>query len=932
MKPSSLLAARVAVLAGLVAAALRAQPAKPATDAPVTLSPFVLSEDQDNGYASNETLSGTRLRTPTKDVASAMTVITSEFMRDIGALNYADVLNFIPSTATYTTTADDANSNGPRTGTPFTVRGYRSGSISTNFFTSFTKPDVYNSSRLTFTRGPNSILFSIGNPGGAIDVTTNKADPRRAFETVDLRGDSFDGWRAAVDANIVLRPKQAAIRLDVLHNDGGNNAKPSKDRRDSIFGTVTAQLAPDTVAYANLESTHLRQKIPRPFETFDWVSTWVDAGRPIVATAQKNSAVNGVEFLASNGYPDYVPGVGAMDWSKMGHGARPLVRGARVSAFSYGAGTPYKTVPLTRYIAGDSDRVDFDDENYSFVVQHKLAEGVHLELGASHDHNYRENFDGNGTGFAVEVDTNAQLPNGAPNPNVGRLYTDQAPKWEKGQTDDNQLRATLSYEKDLRAIRVFNRGLGRFTLAALYNNEASHAYGETLLEVNETPLAISTPDLSDSRNNIRRRSYFGNGNPDYFVSNYAPINENGIRSGWQPTKAPRNDFTRVKSYSIAGQANLLDDLLVATAGLRRDESLITQTNYSKDARGLYSSGSHGGVPLPDVDGVGRPYLFGLVLNAQRNVSLYANKAINYQAVSQGVRTFANEVLPAVRGRGIDTGLKFSGWGDRITGSVGYFETEQQNIKDTAVTRGKKTGWINQIWDAIDPNQRVDISAGDVKAQKTHGLEYQTVANLTKNFRLMLTASRNISVLEDQGNYTFKYLAQQYPGWLAQASRAVVSADGKTVGDLVTLIKQEQSDDQRIIGIRQIRVFEWQASAVGRYQFDRDSRLSGFAVGSAFRWRDAPIIGFARTGTVLDPTRPFRSTPSTNLDGFVEYARTFSAMGRKVRWTAQLRVQNVLDDRTLLPWIADDDGTGHPIVEERLRASERQWVVSSSFGF
>src|SRR6202008_4740111 len=104
----------------------------------------------------------------------------------------------------------------------------------------------------------------------------------------------------------------------------GNFAKPSKDRRDSAFLTATAQLAPGTTLYANLESTHLRQQIPRPYETFDWTSPCLNAGQPVIATAGKNSAVNGVEFLASNGYPVFTPGVGAMDWSKMGHGARPL--------------------------------------------------------------------------------------------------------------------------------------------------------------------------------------------------------------------------------------------------------------------------------------------------------------------------------------------------------------------------------------------------------------------------------------------------------------------------------------------------------------------------------------------------------------------------------------------------------------------------------
>jgi hypothetical protein len=136
----------------------------------------------------------------------------------------------------------------------------------------------------------------------------------------------------------------------------------------------------------------------------------------------------------------------------------------------------------------------------------------------------------------------------------------------------------------------------------------------------------------------------------------------------------------------------------------------------------------------------------------------------------------------------------------------------------------------------------------------------------------------------------------------------------------------------VIGIDQIHYYHWQANAIGRYQFDRNSKLKGFALGSAFRWRSAPVIGFARNGTMLDPSRPFLGSVSTNLDAFVEYARVVTAANRKFKWTTQLRVQNALDDRTLAPWIADDDGTGHAVIEERLRPSERQFIASTSLSF
>ncbi|HUR56163.1 MAG TPA: TonB-dependent receptor plug domain-containing protein [Opitutaceae bacterium] len=916
------------------ASAQAVPPAPVATGERVDLSPFIIRAEDDTGYAPAETLSGTRLRASVKDVASAMTIVTADFMNDIGALTYNDVVNFMPSSSSYATNENDTNGNGNRSGTPFVVRGFRSDSLSTNFFSSFTPADAYNSSRLTFTRGPNSILFGIGNPGGALDVTTNKATLNRAFHRLDLRADSFDGLRGSIDANLPLVPNKAALRLDILHDDRGNNIKPSKNRRDSLYGALTFQPVRNGTLYAEIETTRLRQKLPRTYEPFDWINPWINANRPVIPTAQRTTATAGVEFLTANGYPLYIPGVGAMDWARMGYGARPRNRGAATNAtmsISYGRNTPNRVLPLDRYWAGDADRVDFDNSNYTLIYQHKLAEGLHLELGAKHDHSYRENFDGNGFGFSIQVDPNAQLPNGRPNPNVGLPYNEQAPKWEKSGSETNQLRATLSYERDFRHVKVFGRGLGKFTLAGLYSNEATHNHLETLLEVNETPLPGSVPDLSDARNAIKRRWYFTPGGTDYFASSYAPIDENGIRSGWEPTVAPRNNFSRTASYVLAAQANLLDDLLALTAGLRRDESLLSQTDYGKDARGLYSAGYQAGTQFPPLKGVGRPYLVGAVVHAHRNFSLFYNRSTNYVAVNQSTRTLADELLPPRRGQGFDSGIKFALWGDRFTGSFDYFETSQQNINDTTI-RGNKTNWLNAIWDAIDSSQRVDPAWGDVRAQRTRGIELQVVGNPTSNLRLTANVSRNINVLEDQGQFTFKYLAANYPLWLNHASRPVVSPDGRTVGDIVALLKQQESDDRLLIGIRQTRVYEWQANFVGRYQFDRVSFLKGFAVGTAYRWRNAPVIGFARRGTLLDPSRPFFGQMSSNLDGWIEYGRTFEAFRRKVRWNAQLRVQNLLDDRTILPWTAEDDGTGRMIIFSRRMPGARQFVVNSTFAW
>ena len=85
-------------LTGTASAQTTAKPAPAATEEPaLVLSPFEVTADEDNGYAATQTLAGTRIRTDLKDVGSAITVVTKEFMRDIGATDGSTLLNYTPN-------------------------------------------------------------------------------------------------------------------------------------------------------------------------------------------------------------------------------------------------------------------------------------------------------------------------------------------------------------------------------------------------------------------------------------------------------------------------------------------------------------------------------------------------------------------------------------------------------------------------------------------------------------------------------------------------------------------------------------------------------------------------------------------------------------------------------------------------------------------
>src|SRR5687767_1082356 len=93
---------RSSVLAvGLLPSALPAQTAptaastKTGADDTVTLSPFIVSTENEAGWSANETLSATRTKQMLKDVPVNIDAITSDFMEDLGLFTADDVANYV---------------------------------------------------------------------------------------------------------------------------------------------------------------------------------------------------------------------------------------------------------------------------------------------------------------------------------------------------------------------------------------------------------------------------------------------------------------------------------------------------------------------------------------------------------------------------------------------------------------------------------------------------------------------------------------------------------------------------------------------------------------------------------------------------------------------------------------------------------------------
>ena len=256
-----LFATRRTPLSALLAAAvgigsLHAQSAAPAPtaealeDEVIVLSPFTVSSERDRGYQAADTLAGTRIRTDLADVGSAISVVTKEFLQDIGATDNETLLAYVVGTEVG---GPRGNFSGASIGSERTeeqngfgnpnantrVRGLTAADNTRNYFLTDVPWDGYNVSRVDLQRGPNAILFGLGSPAGVVNATTDQANVNRTSGAVELRYDQFGSKRASLNYNHVLIPQELAVRIALLGDHQKFRQDPAFEDDERVYGAVT---------------------------------------------------------------------------------------------------------------------------------------------------------------------------------------------------------------------------------------------------------------------------------------------------------------------------------------------------------------------------------------------------------------------------------------------------------------------------------------------------------------------------------------------------------------------------------------------------------------------------------------------------------------------------------------------------------------------
>ncbi|HRE79645.1 MAG TPA: TonB-dependent receptor plug domain-containing protein [Opitutaceae bacterium] len=225
----------------------------------LTLSPFSVSSSQTARYQADESATGGRIRASVMDTPATVTVLTRDFIQDVGTLRVLDAAKYVAgiSEATIPNGLDRVNIRG------FQSDGRRVDGFSTNDQANYDSAGI---ERMEVIKGPDSLLQPAGVPGGTINLVT-KRPQFRASGYVTVQAGQYDSNRIEADSTGPINSKRTLAYRVVgsLHDSEGYIDRSF--RKSQFFSpSLTWRLAPSSELTLRYEyynfRTHVLEGLP----------------------------------------------------------------------------------------------------------------------------------------------------------------------------------------------------------------------------------------------------------------------------------------------------------------------------------------------------------------------------------------------------------------------------------------------------------------------------------------------------------------------------------------------------------------------------------------------------------------------------------------------------------------------------------------------
>lgn len=685
--PIRILFALLALAAGTVPAALRAQAAAPAPakEEAILLNVFEVKDDARDTYDATNTNFVTGTNTALNKTPLDAKVFNRQMLDDMGTVDMTDMLWKLGGLGPAVINASEdvrgmveGDRQDPKS---MSMRGLQINNPRRDGFlrSDTTLLDTFDIERVEAIGGSNSLLFGSGDAGGVITSASKRAYlNRRPTMTWSATGDSEGTRRYTLDAQVGM--KYFAFRVNGVRDDTKYFRPGLKRHADGYQLTATVQ-------------PWRRLQIRGEFRHYNRDTIFAQA---MTITAPTNLLLPSRDLF---GYP--IPNTTTTNNQINGKSARYLIAFPEAQAL-LGNVFDYRKVDSG---VGPFHRDDYFNQIKSIVAEATLAEGLAIQLRYGHDARVNDAFRASSTtAVAPGVASNAYV-----DPATGAVGT----KWAFNTTQTTTpfftgargYRAALAYQKDL------GKWFGRHQ-ASLFRQDMeswSNQYEGRFYEVDASGNIIqnlANVTNAESGRNVMPALWLpifpetiigGNDwrvdtvkHPNGKTYKYAPRvyanavpptagNPMGLSGGANATTGnPNNtaftmDDTNEKSWGASLFSEWWRGKIDTMLGLRRESATGVRKALGQVRREV------------SYDGITAGFVADTPIKDLRLSGNYAsNGKINFDTTLD----INNEPLPAGKGVSRDVGLKFDLFDRRISGNVNYYKSEALNFTATNGSRNQ----------------------------------------------------------------------------------------------------------------------------------------------------------------------------------------------------------------------------------------------------
>lgn len=970
------------LLGGLAVGAAHGQLAVPAAPAPgrtdeqpLVLSPFEISASGNVGYQARETLMGGRTRTSLDDIANSLDVITAELIQDMGALDLQDIAaygnNIDSGYVSQNENADGALTALWDQNTTY-FRGFRTYRGTRNFMFTLMSFNAFSSDRVDLSKGPNAVLFGVGEPGGAINYNTKRASLARNRTEISLRTDSEGSIRGELDVDHTLLKNKLGIRAVLLAERTDFAWKPAYSDTDGAYFAATYRPFAKTTIRGNYEYRNANRALGRRVYPRDSFTPYVNAGSPRIL-----APVTGTTALIAGSAT-------AVSLASIGVSRNTAVRmlvledgsvinrlnTAATNSLSVGTEADVQVregvYPRSTVIEGRNGISDSQDKMVEMTAEQELTKDLFLELGFA---DWKmERLQGNGSLANVhnlQIDPNGFMPGSTTvvNPNFGKYYSEMQPwLWERHE-NVKTYRATLSYALDLSRR---SRWFGSHRTSVMWENyQFRELWDRTHLMITGTPTGVlPNPNRSNAVNQVWVREYYDFAAGDSVMRDITPWYYqdkvdigSGYTAGWlRSINGLRANLTDTTTKLAVWQGSWFNNRLNLTWGYRG----LQQKNYNGNGQGYIVldaatqefvwrdpvSGETRSIfnartpPSPRSVDTGVARNEGIVVKPFPWLSLTANHATNFNPTA-GLADINGTVRGVAKGETTDYGIRLRLWGDKVSFSALRYQTDAKGLMTGGGGRSSPYENIDAMYDILAANGRIAANPFDASGaanqvvfdQKAKGYEFTVFARPVESLSIRLNAATTENIASNVGREVVDYYQKVARPLFSNPVYSGLSNGGQTFAALLTAADNNLRQMQNYDGRRNPPASKWTGNLNVSYSFAGGSVLRGFTVGGGARWRAKPLMGYwVNADGTLDLGRPFHAADDFTFDVFARYRRRLS---NKLNWSVQLNVRNLTDDLGFDGSKATNVGSApnSAVVVTRYTLKEPRLVIlSSTFSF